>query len=317
MDGSIMAGTRLVEIEDLTVQFVTREATVNAVNGVSLRVNSGEVLCILGESGSGKSVTLRALMRLLPVGRTKITGSMKIDGQDVMTLDRRGLQKLRGGLVSMIFQEPMTALDPVYTVGEQIIETVRQHKKVSRAEARASLHLLETAFVVVSAARLSPEKGLDVLLQAARLRKQMTFLIAGDGPQGPMLTRDLPPNVTLLGTLADIRPLLFAADVFAMPSRREGQGIAALEAMAAGVPVVASRVGGLAEMLTDGETALLVAPNDPDALAVAFSRLQSDRRLRGNLAERASALVQSRYSLPTMLDTLSALYQDIGAKTAV
>ena len=187
----------------------------------------------------------------------------------------------------------------------------------SRAEARASLHLLETAFVVVSAARLSPEKGLDVLLQAARLRKQMTFLIAGDGPQGPMLTRDLPPNVTLLGTLADIRPLLFAADVFAMPSRREGQGIAALEAMAAGVPVVASRVGGLAEMLTDGETALLVAPNDPDALAVAFSRLQSDRRLRGNLAERASALVQSRYSLPTMLDTLSALYQDIGAKTAV
>lgn len=183
-----------------------------------------------------------------------------------------------------------------------------------RAEARVSLGLPETAFVVVSAARLSPEKGLDVLLQAARLRKQMTFLIAGDGPQRALLTRDLPPNVTLLGSLADVRPLLFAADVFAMPSRREGQGIAVLEAIAAGVPVVASRVGGLAEMLSDGQTALLVSPNDPDTLAVALSRLQSDRRLRGNLAQSASALVQERYSLQTMLDTLTALYQEVRAK---
>jgi len=186
------------------------------------------------------------------------------------------------------------------------------HPDTSRAAARVSLRLPETAFVVVSAARLSPEKGIDVFIEAARLQKQMTFLIAGDGPQLPMLARDLPPNVTLLGSLADIRPLLFAADVFAMPSRREGQGIAALEAMATGIPIVASRIGGLAEMLSDGETALLVSPNDPDALAVAFSRLQSDRRLRGNLAESALALVQSRYSLQTMLDTLAALYQEIG-----
>ena len=183
----------------------------------------------------------------------------------------------------------------------------------SRADARASFSLPETAFVVVSAARLSPEKGLDVLVEAARLRKQMTFLIAGDGPQIGALSRDLPPNVTLLGPLADVRPLLAAADLFAMPSRREGQGIAALEAMAAGVPLVASRVGGLAEMLADGETALLVPPDDPNALAVAFSRLQSDRRLRGNLAERASALVQSRYSLQAMLDTLTTLYQNVAA----
>ena len=184
-----------------------------------------------------------------------------------------------------------------------------------RAAARASFSLPETAFVVVSAARLSPEKGIDVLLEAARLRKQMTFLIAGDGPQRADLARDLPLNVTLLGPLADIRPLLAAADIFAMPSRREGQGIAALEAMAAGVPLVASRVGGLAEMLADGETGLLVSPGDPDALAAAFSRLQSDGRLRGNLAESALALVQSRYSLQTMLDTLTMLYQNEGGKS--
>ena len=183
----------------------------------------------------------------------------------------------------------------------------------SHAEARAALGLPDAAYVVVSAARFSPEKGLDVLLKAAKQRKHMTFLIAGDGPQFETLSRDLPPNVRLLGRLADVRPLLFAADVFAMPSRREGQGIAALEAMAAGVPVVASHVGGLAEMLTDGETALLVPPDDPDALAVALSRLQSDTRLRHNLAESASALVQSRYSLQTMLDSLTTLYQQVSA----
>lgn len=183
----------------------------------------------------------------------------------------------------------------------------------SRAEARALLSLPETAFVVASAARLSPEKGMDILVQAARQRRHMTFVIAGDGPQLAALSRALPPNVRLLGRLDDIRPLLFAADVFAMPSRREGQGIASLEAMAAGVPVVASNVGGLAEMLSDGETALLVPPDDPEALAAALSRLQSDSRLRHLLARSASALVQERYSLQPMLDSLTALYQEVGA----
>ncbi len=183
----------------------------------------------------------------------------------------------------------------------------------SRAEARAALAVPETAFVVASVARFSPEKGLDVLLQAAKQRKHMTFLLAGDGPQFETLSRDLPPNVRLLGHLADVRPLLLAADVFAMPSRREGQGIAALEAMAVGVPVAASKVGGLAEMLADGETALLVPPDDPDALAAALSRLQSDSRLRQNLAASASALVQSRYSLQTMLGALTAAYREVAA----
>ena len=184
----------------------------------------------------------------------------------------------------------------------------------SRAEARAAFGLPETAFIVASAARFSPEKGLDVLVEAARSRRHMTFLLAGDGPQFETLSRDLPPNVKLLGRLDDVRPLLFAADVFAVPSRREGQGIAALEAMAAGVPVVASRVGGLAEMLTDGETALLVPPGDPEALAAALSRLHSDSRLRHNLAESASALVKSRYSLSPMLERLAALYEEASAE---
>jgi peptide/nickel transport system ATP-binding protein len=132
----------LVEVTDLTVRFISREATVHAVNGVSFAVRPGEVLCILGESGSGKSVTLRAMMRLLP-RRARIEGTIRIDGQDVLALDRRALRELRGGLVSMIFQEPMTALDPVYTIGTQIAETVMRHKGCSRSEARArALELL-------------------------------------------------------------------------------------------------------------------------------------------------------------------------------
>ena len=110
----------LAEVSDLTVRFVSREATVHAVNGVSFQVRPGEVLCILGESGCGKTVTLRALMRLLPPRRTRITGSVRVDGQDVLAMPPRALRDLRGGLVAMIFQEPMTALDPVYTIGHQI-----------------------------------------------------------------------------------------------------------------------------------------------------------------------------------------------------
>src|SRR5271156_6401374 len=96
-------GALLAEIRDLTVRFVSREATVHAVNGVSFSVKAGEVLCILGESGSGKSVTLRALLRLLPPRRTKIDGVLRVDGQDVLAMDDRALRNLRGGTVSMIF----------------------------------------------------------------------------------------------------------------------------------------------------------------------------------------------------------------------
>jgi peptide/nickel transport system ATP-binding protein len=145
----------VLEVDDLTVRFVSRDATVHAVNGVSLRVAEREVLCIIGESGSGKSVTLRALMRLLPPGRTQLGGSIRIDGTDVLALDERQLSTLRGATVSMVFQEPMTALDPVYTIGDQIAETIMRHRHVSRREARAqALALLEHVRVPSAQQRL-------------------------------------------------------------------------------------------------------------------------------------------------------------------
>ncbi|HUN40632.1 MAG TPA: ABC transporter ATP-binding protein [Acetobacteraceae bacterium] len=146
--------TPLAAVEDLTVRFVTRDTTVHAVNGVSFAVQPGEVLCILGESGSGKSVTLRALMRLLP-RHAQLGGAVRVGGQDVLAMRGRALRALRGGLVSMVFQEPMTALDPVYTIGQQIGETVRQHTGCDRGTARAkALELLELVRVPSAAQRL-------------------------------------------------------------------------------------------------------------------------------------------------------------------
>ena len=147
--------TALAEVSDLTVRFVGREATVHAVNGVSFRVQPGEVLCILGESGSGKTVTLRALMRLLPPRRTQITGNVRVNGQDVLAMRPSALRDLRGGLVAMIFQEPMTALDPVYTIGRQIGETMRRHTGCGRRAARArALELLELVRIPSAERRL-------------------------------------------------------------------------------------------------------------------------------------------------------------------
>jgi peptide/nickel transport system ATP-binding protein len=134
----------LVQVRDLKVSFVSRDATVNAVNGIDFELAPRETLCVLGESGSGKSVMLRSLMRLNPARKTVMSGTMRIDGQDVIAASERQLAGLRGGVVSMIYQEPMTALDPVFKVGAQIAETIVRHEGVSRAEAaRRALELLE------------------------------------------------------------------------------------------------------------------------------------------------------------------------------
>jgi len=141
-------GQPLVDVKDLTVKFVSREATVQAVNGVSFQMMPGEVLCIIGESGSGKSVTMRALMRLLPKRRAVISGGMRVGAHDILALSERQMTELRGATISMIFQEPMTALDPVYTIGAQIAETVVRHEGCSHKAGMArALELLQVVKV--------------------------------------------------------------------------------------------------------------------------------------------------------------------------
>jgi len=145
----------LVEVRNLSVKFVSRDTTVHAVNGVSFAMMPGEVLCIIGESGSGKSVTMRALIQLLPKRRAVVSGSMRVGDHDIRALSARQMSDVRGSTIAMVFQEPMTALDPVYTVGDQIAETVIRHEGGSRRAAMArALELLQVVKVPSAERRL-------------------------------------------------------------------------------------------------------------------------------------------------------------------
>jgi peptide/nickel transport system ATP-binding protein len=145
----------LVSVRDLRVCFATREGAVHAVNGVSFDLVPGEVLGVLGESGSGKSVMLRALMGLLPESRTRVEGEMRVAGRDVRRLTETEMAALRGRTIAMIFQEPMLTLDPIYTIGEQIEETIVRHEGVNHQAARArALELLEMVQIPGGARRL-------------------------------------------------------------------------------------------------------------------------------------------------------------------
>lgn len=146
----------LVKVRDLKVQFGQNGTAINAVNGVDFDLNAGEVLCILGESGSGKSVTLRALMRLNPPAKTRMSGILEVGGVDVIGASEETMETLRGPFVSMIFQEPMTALDPVFTIGHQITETIARHEGLSRRAATArAVELLEMVQVPSPKRRLA------------------------------------------------------------------------------------------------------------------------------------------------------------------
>ncbi len=127
----------LLEVEDLVTAFHSDEGVVRAVDGVSFSVRDGGTLGIVGESGCGKSVTSLSIMRLVPTppGRYE-RGRILFEGRDLLALPEKELRALRGNAISMIFQEPMTSLNPVYTVGQQIVEAVRLHQKLDRKAAR-------------------------------------------------------------------------------------------------------------------------------------------------------------------------------------
>ena len=125
----------LLEVNDLVTEFPTRRGVVRAVNGVSFSVDRGEILAVVGESGSGKSVTSLSIMGLLQAPGHVAGGSITFDGKDLLSASEREMEAVRGGEISMIFQEPMTSLNPVYRVGDQIVEAIRTHMDLSRREA--------------------------------------------------------------------------------------------------------------------------------------------------------------------------------------
>ena len=130
-------GPPLLEVDGLRTVFASDDGEVQAVNDVSFSVDAGETLGIVGESGCGKSVTALSILRLVPSPPGRIAGgAIRYRGTDLLGLDDEAMRKLRGNDISMVFQEPMTALNPVYTVGDQIMEAIRLHQGVDKTEAR-------------------------------------------------------------------------------------------------------------------------------------------------------------------------------------
>ncbi|MHC9291309.1 ABC transporter ATP-binding protein [Mycobacterium sp. LTG2003] len=126
----------LLQVTDLRVRFATDEGVVRAVDGVSFSLEPGEILAVVGESGSGKSVTAQTLIGLTRSSNAAIEGSIDFGGRDINGLDDDALRSVRGEHIAMVFQDPMTSLNPVYRVGDQIIEMIRAHRDVSKAQAR-------------------------------------------------------------------------------------------------------------------------------------------------------------------------------------
>ncbi len=133
----IAGGDTLLRVRDLRTVFHTAEGLVQAVDGVSFRIDRGRTFALVGESGCGKSVTAFSIMRLIPTPPGQIAhGAVLLDGADLLTLPAKAMRSVRGAKISMIFQEPMSSLNPVFTCGSQIVEAIRLHRRVNAAEAR-------------------------------------------------------------------------------------------------------------------------------------------------------------------------------------
>jgi peptide/nickel transport system ATP-binding protein len=196
----------VVDIRDLHVRFHGAR-DVYAVNGVDITLEAGEVLGLLGESGSGKSVTLRALLRMLPPRHSNVAGSIRIAGEDVLAMDDAALEQLRGGIAAMIFQEPMLALDPVFTIGHQIAETVVRHRGVSWRQAHArALEMLESVRIPSARRRLDayPHE-----LSGGMRQRAMIALALSCGPK--LLLADEP--TTALDSTVQIQILLLLREL--------------------------------------------------------------------------------------------------------
>jgi oligopeptide transport system ATP-binding protein len=146
----------LLTVQDLRTHFFTRAGVVKAVDGVSFDLRVGETLGIVGESGSGKSVTALSIMRLIPTPPGRIvSGKLLFAGQDLRTVSKSRLRQLRGNEISMIFQDPMTSLNPVFTIGYQLEETLHAHTRLTRSQARTrAVELLERVGIPAPERRL-------------------------------------------------------------------------------------------------------------------------------------------------------------------
>jgi peptide/nickel transport system ATP-binding protein len=269
MSGGSAMGTSpdapLVDVRDLHVTFTGGRAPVKAVDGVDLQVRRGEVVALIGESGSGKSVTLRSLLRLHPARRTQMRGRIEVAGRDVMAMNARELADYRGGVASMIFQEPLLALDPVYTVGAQIVESIRRHERISTQQAQQrALELFERVRIP------SPERRLAAYpheMSGGMRQRAMIALALACRPQ--LLLADEP--TTALDATVQIQILLLLREL----QRDLGLGVVFVTHDIGAAVEVADRIAVMyaGRIVEEGPVRTLMrAPRHPYTLALLGSR---------------------------------------------
>ncbi len=199
----------LLSVQDLRTYFYTEEGTIKAVDGLSLTVGKGETVCIVGESGCGKSVTALSILRLIsdPPGKI-VSGSILFDGQDIMKLKEEDVRRLRGWRISMIFQEPMTALNPVFTIGDQITEAILVHEKMQRHQAeQTAIELLSLVGVPSPAERIRhyPHQLSGGLRQRVMIAMALACLPALMIADEPTTALDVTIQAQILDLLTDIK----------------------------------------------------------------------------------------------------------------
>src|SRR5437763_7678124 len=193
----------LLGLRRLSVSFATDDGIVRAVDGIDLAVQRGRTLGLVGESGCGKSVTSLAVMGLLPPENSKVSGEVHFEGRDLLKVSPNELRDLRGARLAMIFQEPMTSLNPAYTIGNQIIEAIQRHQGLDSAAARAkALEVLKLVHIP------SPEKRIDDYphkLSGGMRQRAMIAIALACGPK--LLTADEPTpalDVTIQAQILDL-----------------------------------------------------------------------------------------------------------------
>lgn len=204
------AATPRLAVEDLRVHIDTDEGKVLAVDGLSFSLRAGQVLALVGESGCGKSMTAMAILGLLPPGGTA-TGSVRLDGREILNLPQRALREIRGRHVSMIFQEPMTSLNPVFSVGYQIVEVLTRHRGLDRAAARRrAIELLD--LVRIPAPGLRIDEYPHQLSGGMRQRAMIAMAVACDPhvliADEPTTALDVTMQAQILDILRDLRAQL-------------------------------------------------------------------------------------------------------------
>jgi peptide/nickel transport system ATP-binding protein len=207
----------MLEVENLRIHFRTSYGINRAVDGISFKVERGETLAIVGESGCGKSVTSMSLMRLIPDDIGSIGGSIRFDGRDVLALSEKDMQRLRGKDISMIFQEPMTSLNPVLTVGYQLRETLHVHERLKRKDAqKRAIELLTLVGIPAPERRISdyPHQLSGGMRQrvmiAMALACRPQLLIADE----PTTALDVTIQAQILDLMRDLKTTSGAAIVF-------------------------------------------------------------------------------------------------------